>query len=118
MSGEDLLENEPGDKKGRAGPRRPTICAECAHYSGPSKLCGNPTFASPPQYDFVTGRRLNEIRPKCVDTNKRGDCPGFEEWWLRRYVAYFNGSTNLVLMVMVGVIVLVAAIASLIGYRL
>jgi len=111
MSG-DLLENEPGEKKTQGPPSRPTICAECDFYNEPSgqnpTLCGCPMFAIPPQYDLVTGRVLNQTKPKCVDTNK-GSCPGFRNTWKRRAIL---GSIAVLVVTFAVLAALVMAIGS------
>ncbi|MFO0908758.1 MAG: hypothetical protein U0794_10425 [Isosphaeraceae bacterium] len=85
FAGESPPDSDPGDDE----PADPadaslTICAECVYFYNvtpslnamPLALCTNPRFARPARLDLVTGRTLNETRPRCETIND-GHCPGF-----------------------------------------
>jgi hypothetical protein len=110
MSAGDLLEGEPGEKKTPGQPSRPTICAKCCHYGGSkgqdANLCLNPRFAILPQYDYVTGRVLNQTKPDCGDIN-RGDCPGFSRVDIMGVMAATGVGAVMLLLAIVGLINLI-----------
>lgn len=65
----------------------PTLCCNCKFVEplfGITALymsrCGSPVMAVERKLDYVTGEmRPKDTRPLCSDTNKWGECPGFQQ---------------------------------------